>query len=256
MSEIIEKVCSECEIKKPVSMFYRDYFISTKLGYVSKCKDCFKKYQENRVPFDKDLSLKTQICNKCLIEKDISEFYKSTRHKTGYNLKCKKCHIETQKNKGNNTKIKRQGEYLKQVQFKKYKTPHNKMKYAIRKSLSDRLSNKIKSSVSYLGASINFFKLWMEFQFNEHMNWENHGSYWHIDHLNPWKIFNFEIDNEINLCWNWSNLRPLERFENILKSDFIDNDIISKQQLVSKQFLDNYSDIIKLENDFYDLTAS
>lgn len=36
----------------------------------------------------------TKTCNKCHIEKDISEYYKNSSRKDGYNYTCKKCQME------------------------------------------------------------------------------------------------------------------------------------------------------------------
>jgi hypothetical protein len=49
--------------------------------------------------------------------------------------------------------------------------------------------------------------------------------------------FNLEIQEEIYHCYNWTNLRPLEKLENITKSDTIDNEIINKYEAKSKEFL-------------------
>ena len=53
------------------------------------------------------------------------------------------------------------------------------------------------------------------------MNWENYGSYWHIDHIKPKSLFIFESleDEEFKQCWSLNNLRPLEAKENIRKGN-------------------------------------
>jgi len=51
------------------------------------------------------------------------------------------------------------------------------------------------------------------------MNWNNYGSYWHVDHIKPVALFNFNApdDKEFKECWSLENLRPLEKIENIKK---------------------------------------
>ena len=49
------------------------------------------------------------------------------------------------------------------------------------------------------------------------MNWENHGTYFYIDHVKPYSLFNIEDDNDRRLMNHWSNLSPLEKYENINK---------------------------------------
>jgi hypothetical protein len=72
-----------------------------------------------------------------------------------------------------------------------------------------------------IGCTVETLKEWLEFQFDDKMNWENQGSYWHIDHILPINQFNFENENEIHICFNWTNLQPLQKNENIKKSDKI-----------------------------------
>lgn len=64
----------------------------------------------------------------------------------------------------------------------------------------------------------------LEKQFTPEMNWGNHGSYWHIDHIRPISSFNmtsFDCD-DFKKCWALENLRPLEAIENIKKGNKMD----------------------------------
>jgi hypothetical protein len=60
----------------------------------------------------------------------------------------------------------------------------------------------------------------IEKQFDEKMNWENMGSYWHLDHIIPQAALPYDSYEHPNFkkCWELSNLRPLERMENISKN--------------------------------------
>ena len=87
-----------------------------------------------------------------------------------------------------------------------------------------------KTSLStYLGCSLEFLKKWFEYNFTTDMTWENYGVYWDIDHVIPTSIFDFSNINNIKLCYNWVNLRPLEKVKNISKSNKIDLIYINKQ---------------------------
>jgi hypothetical protein len=57
----------------------------------------------------------------------------------------------------------------------------------------------------------------LENQFNDKMNWENYGNYWHIDHIVPHSIFQYTSmeDESFMKCWALSNLRPLEAKQNM-----------------------------------------
>ena len=61
----------------------------------------------------------------------------------------------------------------------------------------------------------------LEKQFTPEMNWENHGSYWHVDHIKPKSLFKYNSpdDPEFKQCWSLENLQPLESIENLKKSN-------------------------------------
>ena len=46
------------------------------------------------------------------------------------------------------------------------------------------------------------------------MTWENYGSYYQIYHVKPCSLFNIKDDNDERLMNHWSNLSPLEKYEN------------------------------------------
>jgi len=62
----------------------------------------------------------------------------------------------------------------------------------------------------------------LEKQFDEHMTWDNHGTYWHIDHIRPHASFKYDsLDHpDFQKCWALENLRPLKASENMSKGSF------------------------------------
>ena len=52
----------------------------------------------------------------------------------------------------------------------------------------------------------------LESKFDKNMNWGNHGSYWHIDHIKPKSLFHYTSpkEKEFKRCWSLGNLQPLE----------------------------------------------
>ncbi len=54
------------------------------------------------------------------------------------------------------------------------------------------------------------------------MNWDNFGSYWHIDHIRPLASYSIKDEKDPNLvkAWGLNNLQPLEASENISKNSF------------------------------------
>ena len=68
-----------------------------------------------------------------------------------------------------------------------------------------------------LGCSPAFFKEWLGKQFDANMSWENHGDYWHIDHIKPCNTFDLSNKEERLKCFHYSNCRPLEKFANMAR---------------------------------------
>jgi hypothetical protein len=87
---------------------------------------------------------------------------------------------------------------------------------ALRKSKSSKGGQSI---LQYLEYTINQLKEHLEKQFDDKMNWENYGIYWHIDHIIPQSILPYSSmqDENFKKCWSLSNLRPLDAKTNILE---------------------------------------
>ena len=69
------------------------------------------------------------------------------------------------------------------------------------------------------GYNIKYLCNHLEKQFDDNMNWDNYGSYWHIDHIIPLSFFEYEDFNDVEfkLAWHINNLQPLEACANISK---------------------------------------
>ena len=72
---------------------------------------------------------------------------------------------------------------------------------------------------SIVGYNLDELKSHLELKFSKEMNWENYGSYWHIDHIIPKSWFHYESFEEVAFknCWSLKNLQPLEASINIKK---------------------------------------
>jgi hypothetical protein len=74
-----------------------------------------------------------------------------------------------------------------------------------------------------VGYTLDDLKSHLESKFDENMNWDNCGSYWHIDHIVPLASFNFASydDEAFKKCWSLENLQPLYGLDNFRKNDKI-----------------------------------
>ena len=93
------------------------------------------------------------------------------------------------------------------------------MSEILRSKIHKLLKNQKTSYTKYIGCDIEFLKTWIEYRFDENMNWNNFGSYWQIDHILPINKFNFENEIDKYTCFHWTNLQPLSGIENRQKSD-------------------------------------
>jgi hypothetical protein len=202
-------------------------------------------------------------CLKCSEEKVITEFHHDKSRNDGIHPYCKACKKQSDRKyrEKNLDKIRtRDKQYClinKERQALKAKIwyANNKDKrHKTRKQLYDNnvsyrimcvvgsrirkcLHSKRERTIDILGCSTSFFKCWIESQFTISMNWDNMGTYWHLDHVKPCASFNFENESEIYECFNWSNIRPLNGKENIQKSNKIDIPLIIHQNKLAWKFL-------------------
>jgi len=99
----------------------------------------------------------------------------------------------------------------------------------ISSNMRNSLTNKIKKNgLSWerlVGYNRHILKEYLEKQFNNNVNWNNRDE-WHIDHVLPIKMFNYDTYNHphFKLCWCLENLRPLLAKVNINKNDKIPTD--------------------------------
>lgn len=81
-----------------------------------------------------------------------------------------------------------------------------------------RVENSTRMIKEWIGCDLNTLKLYLESQFTPQMNWRNYGSYWAVDHIVPCAFFDRYDPIKSRLCWHYTNLQPLEKYENIKKS--------------------------------------
>jgi 5-methylcytosine-specific restriction endonuclease McrA len=120
---------------------------------------------------------------------------------------------------------------------KERQKPKNKAKENLRCRFRDGLKRyrktKKNSLSNMIGCTWAFFASWLESKFTKKMKWQNYGSYWHVDHIQPLASFDYSNDEHMRRAWHYTNLRPLEAKENMRKSDKI---IIHQPELMMAIF--------------------
>jgi hypothetical protein len=211
----------------------------------------------------------TQICLKCKEEKNINEnfgkYIDKRNDKERIRKECKSCRVEreknrikdTEKHKESNRKYKANNkekikEYEKirtsSEEFQQYRRIRDKKKrdediqFRLRALISSRIRSALKcnkkiTTIELLDCSVIELKKWLEYQFDENMSWDNHGIYWHMDHVIPFTFFDLTSIKQQHLACNWTNIQPLECKENISKSNKIIKDIIVNHYEKVKLFI-------------------
>ena len=207
-----------------------------------------------------------KICVRCKKTKSLDNFVRRPQppnYFRPYCLDCTKIYRKEkyQKNKrmerATNKAWARNNKKRRKVYLKKYQeinrtenntrqraiwasNPLHKIKKTIRTSLYKALKNKnyTKKSRTHtiLGCSWNFLKSYIETQFSRGMSWENHGE-WHLDHIVPVSLG--ETEEEIVSLNHYTNLQPLWKDDNLIKSDNLILNMVSNESLIK------YENIIK-----------
>lgn len=175
--------------------------------------------------------LLSKVCKRCGEEKEISNFRidkkKNNIKYVYYRNTCKLCESIGKKSYRSERmdRNKNREYHRKYSKRRRYYDPS----YRLRKDISSIIRRQLSGSKHgssiwrYLPYSSNDLKHHLENQFDSKMNWENHGDYWHIDHIIPQSVLKYDSLDHPNFlkCWGLENLRPLEKTENIRKSDSI-----------------------------------
>jgi hypothetical protein len=219
-------LCKSCNITKTNADFYKD---SKKSGGIRHpCKECLQpsiqKYHEANheavVQRKRERRLNPEVKAK---ERAYYKEYESRPEV----LAMRKEYTNTEETKARMRKYREDHiEHLRELERKRrpivnerkrtrYRTDHEyKMKVVLRSKIHKFLAGIPTSFEILLGCDLEFFRRWLEFRFDNEMNWDNFGSYWHIDHILPVSKFDFGDNRSMYICFHWTNLQPLVGSEN------------------------------------------
>lgn len=222
------KVCSTCKIEKVLDEFgNRSKVIN---GSKVMTKKCFCKACD----YIKQKAYKEK--NKLRLAQRDSEYYLNNKD----SINTRNClYVKNNREKRNayiRTYKKERRE--KDPSFKIYENCRKRVWKILRK-------NKSNTTNELLGCSKLFYQMWLEFTFDDSINWLNYGSMWDIDHVVPIDSFNLQDKTELFKCFNWRNTRALNKKANSEKSNNIVQSFISKHG----EQLEQFDKIIKFKQD-------
>lgn len=199
------KKCNNCSKMLPKSEFHKKK--GSKDGLHTYCKICKKQKRiSNKKSNIKLFDNYEKVCRNCNKKKSKDDFYKLSVSKDKLNTWCKIC---SSKRLVNYTKTRKKTD------------PGYKILINLRCRVYETIvkSKKTHTTKTLIGCSVDYFKKWIEWQFNSKMSWDNYGTYWNIDHVKACTLFDLTIiDNQFK-CFSWKNSRPLNIKDNIDKSN-------------------------------------
>jgi len=214
----MKKCCCKCKTEREITEFGK--LTNSPDGFRHDCNLCRKAYREiNRNQINDKLKKyyfdnkeKLLIQNKKYREENITKI--NEQRKEYRNRPEIKEHVKL-----------KNSQYLpikkEKIKLKRRTDKNFQISEILRSKIHKILKNKSTSYQNILGCDMEFFKKWIEFRFDENMNWDNLGSYWQIDHILPINKFDFKDEKNINICFHWTNLQPLTSSENRTKTDKI-----------------------------------
>lgn len=216
------KICKKCNVEKQLNEFSKDN--KGKYGVKSKCKQCIKEYDLTYKTANKNKIQQYYIDNKERINKQSKTTYELNReHYIKKHTQYGKDNPEVRR-KHTAKYLKSNPDYYKTYRKHRY---HNDPQFKLRVILGTRLNKALKthskstSILNLIGCSMDELKEHIEKQFTDVMSWENHGIYWEIDHILPCDSFNLIDIEQQKQCFHYSNLQPLPKIDNRIKSNKI-----------------------------------
>jgi hypothetical protein len=229
---MVMRKCKICGIEKELNI--DNFYVRTQRGRKTfrwDCKLCntaksvkYKQdHKEERAVYDKQYRLEHK--------KELIEYGKQyyLEHKAEDNTYSKN-YQDTHKEELRASRREREKRLRKtDPLFKMRKDISRLISFALNKQNSNKRGS---SCLDYLPYTINELKEHLEKQFESWMTWENRGVYyvktwndnnpttwtWQIDHIIPQSKLSYTTmtDNNFQICWALSNLRPLSAKQNLL----------------------------------------
>lgn len=214
----MDKLCKQCHTIRTLDLFipYK------KGGYRPTCRICcntkrreyLAKPDVKKIKLEKDAIYRNKPENRARQREIQMEWYKANREE-----KLRKCYEAEKKRLADD--------------------PIARLRKSLRVRLKDAMKGNLKAdrTMNLLGCNKDWLRKWIEYQFDDKMNWDNYGTVWHLDHVRPCASFDLKDPEQQRICFGWKNIRPLDKSKNMIKSDNVDTNLISWQEIVVNKFL-------------------
>lgn len=237
----MEVLCKKC--KEPKDQNSENFYTEkkNKSGFDGTCRECRnKKLAEDRKNNPEIFRERDRVSRESDKYKEFQDRYRKD-NKEALKIKSRESYYKNKEPYLERSKKQKEKDYYKQYQkeyrlknrekLSKYNSNklHSDPIYKLKHKLRTRFRKLIKglhkknSVLKYLGCDIEFCKKHLEGLFLEGMSWENHGKLWHIDHIIPCSVFDFSNEEDLKICWHYTNLAPAFVQDNLKKSDKLPN---------------------------------
>lgn len=199
------KKCTKCNEFKLICEFRKQP--KGKFHVMSVCKICQSNIEKHNRLIGNSTSIER---NKRFRDKNPDKIKKWLKEYGDKNKEIKKEYDKKYRSDNKEFRNKQMREYYK-------KNPHLKLWRSTLQSCLKRMGkSKENKTIELLGYSALDLKEYIESLFIEAMSWENHGE-WELDHIKP--ISKFNDDTPMDVVNALSNLQPLWKYDNRIKSD-------------------------------------
>ena len=230
------KACTECGKERGLWYFHKAKN-GDRYGRSAKCKECVKEYSRKHYDNNKERWHEYYSNNReKILEREAKRYLKNRneilerqKHKYKNNINGYKDKSDEYYEKNKKEMFKRNTKYC--IKRKKrdpaFKLRHLVSNQILRSLKKERGSKCGHSCWDFLPYTKEELVKHIENQFDENMSWNNHGSYWELDHIYPQSKIPYDSMSHPNFlkCWNLNNLRPLEAKENHKKNNKIINEV-------------------------------
>lgn len=196
---------NKCRLKYQKNRWYHshkdDESIKKKKYYQSNREEILLKMKESYIP-----SIKVELTEE-------ERITKREKRKEYDRVRALRYYYNNKKDQ-NKKKVDRDKRKMKSDPL--FKLAHN-IRTLIRLSMKNQFTTKSKKTIEILGCSFEEFYKHLESKFDENMNWDNQGSYWHIDHIKPISLAKNE--KEVYELNHYTNFQPLYWEDNLAKSN-------------------------------------
>lgn len=230
----MKKICTKCKQEKDYALFGKSKL--KKDGLNSWCLSCIKDYRDIN---KEKLKLKRIEYKKTERYKNIREIYfnKNRDKKRKYEIeyydknreirqKKKRENYHNRKKQNNSIRNKRTKEE-KEIQF----AIRERVRSGFKRLLKSRAIQKRKTFFEYTGISIEKYIDHFKKHYPEQFSNINKKGLYHIDHIIPCAIYDFNNPEDIVKCWQPENLRIILASDNLKKLDKIDYNLIEKHNI-------------------------